>query len=248
MNNLPARNLPWPIRWEGVCEIAKSEGCNLTAYLCSAGVPTIGWGETVGVKLGMRWSQAEADERFCKELTEYAAAVMDMCTFPPNENELSAMVSLAYNIGLGGFKKSSVLRNHNAGKRAATGRSFALWNKVRVDGVLKEARGLTLRRAREAAMYLTPVESADWVETAPVAAMPQAVEPESKLQASPIAQSGAVSIATGALAAASQFSSEAKQVAENLSINPIVIVAIVAIVVGTIAIYQRSKQRAEGWA
>lgn len=246
MSKLPARNLPWPISWDGVVEIASSEGCRLTAYLCSAGVPTIGWGETVGVKLGMRWSQAEADERFCKELTEYADAVRAACKVQPNDNQLAAMVSLAYNIGLGGFKKSSVLRNHNKGDYAAAARSFALWNKARVNGVLTEVRGLTLRRARETAMYLKPFAYEGWFDVEPE--MPQAVEPESKLQASPIAQSGAVSIATGALAAASQFSSEAKQVAENLSINPLMVVAVVAVVIGAVAIYQRYKQRAEGWA
>lgn len=246
MSKLPARNLPWPISWDGVVEIAQSEGCRLNAYLCSAGVPTIGWGETVGVKLGMRWSQAEADERFCKELTEYADAVRAACKIQPNDNQLSAMVSLAYNIGLGGLKKSSVLRNHNKGDQAAAARSFSLWNKARVDGVLTEVRGLTLRRSREAVMYLqrSPVE--DWIEREPD--MPQAVEPESNLAKSPIAQSGAVSVATGALAAASQFSAEAKQIAENMSINPLMVVAVVAIVIGAVAIYQRYKQRAQGWA
>lgn len=246
MNKLPARNLLWPIEWEGVCEIARSEGCKLEAYLCVAGVPTIGWGETVGVKLGMRWSQAEADERFCKELTEYAQTVRSMCSLPPTGAQLSALVSLAYNIGLNGLRKSSVLRNHNKGEHAAAARSFALWNKIRVDGKLVESNGLTLRRAREVALYLKPAPQASWEAEAPE--MPQAVEPESRLEASPIAQSGAVSVATGALAAATQFSAEAKQVAENLSLNPVIIVAVIAIVVGAVAVYQRYKQRNQGWA
>ena len=48
----PNQKLAWPIAWEAVTEIARSEGCKLKAYRCPAGVLTIAWGRTKGVKAG----------------------------------------------------------------------------------------------------------------------------------------------------------------------------------------------------
>jgi hypothetical protein len=82
------------------------------------------------------------------------------------------MVSLAFNIGLGGFRTSSVLRAHKAGNTSAAANAFGLWNKATVDGKLVEMPGLTRRRAAETALYLTP-DAVGHVERA--WAMPQAV-------------------------------------------------------------------------
>ena len=71
-NPLPDPGLSWPIHWDAVQLIARAESCRLRAYRCPAGIPTIGWGETEGVRLGMVWTQEEADRRFCESLTDYA--------------------------------------------------------------------------------------------------------------------------------------------------------------------------------
>lgn len=150
---LPDPALPWPIVWPGVIEIATSEGCTLVPYRDIAGIWTNGWGETLGVVPGEVWTQQQADTRLCQRLTEFTAGVQRVLQRPAGPYQLAALVSLAYNIGLRGFAGSSVLRAHNRGDFAAAARAFALWNKARVGGRLQEVRGLTLRRAREAALY-----------------------------------------------------------------------------------------------
>jgi lysozyme len=235
---LPDRKLPWPIAWDAVVEIAKSEGCRLTAYRDVVGVPTIGWGETRGVKMGDTWTQEQADRRFCDALIEFADGVRNLLTREPSANELGAMVSLAYNIGLGGFERSTVRRMHNAGDFQAAARAFALWNKA--GGQVLP--GLTARRAREAALYLTPD---DGIERLPMA---QEVEPESSLTTSPIAQSGILSVLGGVAAALSAVTQPIKEFASNLGIDPLLVIAGVAIVAGVIVIDQRRKQRDGGWS
>ena len=246
---LPSPTLPWPIPYEAVCEIAKHEGCRLKAYRDIVGVWTCGWGETRGVSMGMVWTQQEADTRFCESLTEFTDGVRRACSNPPSANELGAMVSLAYNIGLGwegrvkprnakdGFRQSTVLRKHNAGDYQSAARAFALWNKAGGQVV----RGLTLRRAKESAMYLTP--DADGFEP-----MPQQVDEESTLSKSPIAQSGVVSIAGGIAAAVSTAVQPIKDIANSLNIEPGLVLAALAVVVGVVVLVQRNKQRSEGWA
>lgn len=250
----PNRDLAWPIAWAGVEEIARSEGCRLRAYRDIAGVWTIGWGETEGVTAGMVWTHAEADRRLLERLEYFARHVWDMLQRPANPHQFAAMVSLAYNIGLAGFARSTVLKAHNRGDAESAARAFALWNKARVNGVRRVVAGLTARRAREAALYLAPApEARPPLDAVPVEAagavmdMP-AAEPESRLAASPIAQSGAVSIATGGLAAASSVSADVRDIAWGFGIDPIMVVAVVAITVGAVVLWQRHKQRRLGWA
>ena len=234
---LPDKNLPWPICWDAVQEIARSEGCRLKAYRCPAGVWTIGWGETDGVQPGDTMSQSEADQRLLQDLTIRSAKVLDLITDPPSENELGAMTSLAYNIGLRAFAKSTVLRQHNAGNPLAAARAFGLWNKSK--GTVLP--GLTARRSRESALYLTDNDGRPMD-------MPQSIDQESNLGASPIAQSGIGSILSGLAAAAAGLSDQIKQVAADLATNPLYVVAAVGVIAGGVVLYQRLKQRQEGWA
>lgn len=254
MQILPNRALPWPIIWAGVVEIARSEGCRLRAYRDIAGVWTCGWGETEGVDASTVWTQDEADRRLCNRLREFSSRVLALCRVETTAHEEAAMVSLAYNIGVAGFARSSVLSAHNRGDHAAAARAFALWNKARVNGVLRPVGGLTARRAREAALYLEkPREMAPQLNAVPddlagAAIDMPAAEPESRLRESPVAQSGVVSMASGALAVASGASSDVRHIAEGMGIQPLLIVGIVALVAGAVVLYWRHRQRREGWA
>jgi lysozyme len=278
---LPDPKLPWPVAMDAVGLIAEYEqgpkgGVALTSYLCPAGVWTCGWGETDGVGPGMRWSKAYSDQRFCDSLTERVHAVRRMVTVHTTDHELGALVSLAYNIGLDGLQRSSVLSAHNRGDKQAAARAFALWNKATIGGVLTVLPGLVSRRAREAALYLTP----DY-DAAPQP-MPQAVQPESSLIRSPIVNSGAVTAGAGVVTAvinaapdpapvvvqpakpdlmakveklgkdAKTTKTAVQQVKEfatdTLGIPGGFVLPAVLIVAGLVAIYWRRKQRAEGWA
>lgn len=253
MNKFPDESLPWPIPMEAVALIANAEGCRLKAYRCPAGVFTIGFGSTEGVRPGMVWTQEQADQRFCDELTSRAMQVMALLKTYASPSQLGALVSLAYNIGVGALAKSSVLRAHNAGDNQAAARAFGLWNKARVNGALVALPGLTARRAAEAALYLKPEPDE------PLQQMPQAVESESKMTASPIAQSGAVTAGAGVVGIVTQAGDQmgvvgtlvqqAKStVVETLGVPADWFLPVVLVAAGGVVIYYRLAQRRSGWA
>lgn len=138
--------------------IEQFEGLRLTAYPDpgTGGVPwTIGFGSTTdeqghAIAPGTTWTHERAEARFRTQLGEFGKGVDRLLgaapTTPPQK---AAMVSLAYNIGLTAFSRSTVLREHLAGDYAAAAAAFAMWN--RAGG--KVMPGLTRRRAEEAALY-----------------------------------------------------------------------------------------------
>lgn len=249
---LPDHALPWPIPMAAVALIAEAEGCRLTAYRCPAGVPTIGWGETDGVQMGDTCTQEQADRWLLEDLQERTRAVQALCTRAPSRNELGALVSLAYNIGVGALSKSTALRQHNAGQHEAAARAIELWDKARVNGVLTTLPGLTARRARERALYLTPDEPrAD--------PMPQAVEAESKMTASPINKGGAIAIGAGVLQGLREMGEKIGDIkapldaarsvlVDTLGVPVELILPLVLIAAGALIIRWRRRQRAEGYA
>lgn len=141
--------------FEGYHTRLKDGSC--AAYLCPARVPTIGYGCTEGVKLGMVWSEDEAETGLRREIAKFEAAVSRLVTVSINQNEFDAMVSLAYNIGAAGFARSTVLKRLNKGNRVGAAQAFEMWNK----GGGRVLPGLVSRRKREAALFLKPVEAPD---------------------------------------------------------------------------------------
>jgi lysozyme len=135
----------------GIELIQSFEQCRLTAYLPTPNdKPTIGWGTTgADVKMGMTWTQGECDQRFAADLGRFAQGVSAALTGETSQPQFDAMVSLAYNIGTGAFKASTLLRLHNAGDFDKAADQFAVWNKQ----AGKVLNGLVRRRAAEAAMY-----------------------------------------------------------------------------------------------
>lgn len=128
------------------------EQLRLKAYMPTPNdVPTIGWGSTgADIKMGMVWTEAQADARFAKDLADFAKAVSDkLGTAPTTQDQFDAMVSLAYNIGKGAFAESTLLRLHKEGNYAGAAAQFGRWNKQK--GV--ELKGLTRRRAAEERIY-----------------------------------------------------------------------------------------------
>lgn len=250
----PNPALPWPIDYDdGVVPIGDDEGCRLKAYRCIAGRWTCGWGETDGVTPSTVWTQEYADQRFCDSLTERANQVRDLCKIEPTSNQLSALVSLSYNIGMAGLASSTVMKCHNRGDFTAASRAFSLWNKFKnpKTGKLEVSSGLTARRARESALYLR----ADIAEHS----MPQAVAAESSLSSSPIAQSGAVTAGAGVVTLVSQAGDQvgtvsstvktAKEFAtDTLGLPAEWFLPLLLVLVGGVIVWQRSKQRGQGWA
>jgi GH24 family phage-related lysozyme (muramidase) len=134
--------------------IKRFEGCELNAYPDpgSGGDPwTVGWGATgAGIKKGVTWTQAQADARLAEDVARFARGVDDMLEdAPTTARQKAAMVSLAYNIGLGNFGSSTLLKMHRTGDHASARKQFARWNKA----AGRVLAGLTIRRAAEAGLY-----------------------------------------------------------------------------------------------
>lgn len=138
----------------GLALIKRSEGLRLEAYPDpgTGGSPwTIGYGCTTNVKPGMIITPGEAERRLHADLARFETGVSAMLTgYPVTSNQFSAMVSLAYNIGLGNFATSSVLKRHKAGKYDAAGDAFLMW--VKAAG--RTLPGLVKRREAERELYL----------------------------------------------------------------------------------------------
>lgn len=148
--------------------IERDEGCVLTAYPdpASGGAPwTIGYGHTgPDVTPGLKITSQTAIALLEKDLDKFAdgvAELLDVDAGKTTDNQFSAMVSLAFNIGLGNFGGNlydrsishgpcSVLRCHNAGQTEQAADAFLLWNKA--SG--RVMPGLVRRRHEERAMYL----------------------------------------------------------------------------------------------
>lgn len=130
--------------------IKRWEGCKLTAYQCSAGVWTIGWGATgPGIRRGVVWTQQQADDRLAADVTRFMDGVVKALKRPATDYQLGAMVSLAYNIGLAAFAGSTLLRLFNAGQIELAAAQFPSWR--RAGG--KVEQGLVNRRADERAVF-----------------------------------------------------------------------------------------------
>lgn len=141
--------------------VPQEEGMSLRAYRDIAGVWTICNGDTKNVTAGMIETEAGCRARLEAQLIAHAAPVM-ACTprlaEPGRDYTRAAAVSLAYNIGVGAYCKSTVDRRFDAGNWTGGCDAFLAWNKARVKGVLRPVKGLTNRRQRERAICLKGVE------------------------------------------------------------------------------------------
>lgn len=128
------------------------ESLRLKTYLDTGKILSIGYGHTgPEVKMGMVISQKEAIEIFDKDISKFQEGVKKLIKSKATttQNQFSAMVSLAFNIGLGAFSRSSVLRFHNLGQYEKAANSFGLW--IKDNG--KVLNGLVKRRKSESLLY-----------------------------------------------------------------------------------------------
>ena len=170
--------MPRQVTQEVVQHVKRFEGCKLTAYPdpgSKNGEPwTIGYGHTsdgfLKVEKGLRITQDVADGALENDLNEIAAAVERLVKVELNDNQFGALVSFTFNVGVGAFSKSTLLKKLNAGEYDAVPGELARWNKN--DG--KVMAGLTNRRAAEAGL---------WAKGAFVASNTVAAAPESPIKA-----------------------------------------------------------------
>lgn len=142
---------------KGMDLIKGFEGFRSRPYLCSAGVPTIGYGSTYyenGDKVSLDdspISEAEAEELFKTTLKKYERSVTNALTVSVFQYEFDALVSLCYNIGCTNFSKSTLVKMLNEGEAPVEiADQFLRWNKA--GG--KVVNGLTTRREAERLFFL----------------------------------------------------------------------------------------------
>lgn len=138
---------------KGVSLIKQFEGCRLNAYKCPAGVWTIGYGHTAGVKAGDSITLEEAENYLRNDLASYENAVLKYDSiYHFNQNQFDALVSFTYNCGAGNLKNLT-----QSGKRtiAQISTKILLYNKS--GGVT--LKGLQRRRNAEKELFDTPINS-----------------------------------------------------------------------------------------
>lgn len=136
--------------------VRTAEGCRLQAYLCPAGIPTIGVGHTKGVKLGDRCSVQQADVWLSQDLEDAAAAVASLVRVPLSQGQFDALTSFVFNLGARRLAESTLLILLNKGDYLGAAAQLPLW--VRSNGqVLK---GLQDRRAAEQTLFLGTAKAA----------------------------------------------------------------------------------------
>lgn len=136
----------------GINLIKKFEGCQLKAYKCAAGVWTIGYGHTAGVKSTNVITEAKAEEYLKKDLEKFEKNVEKYnAKYKWNQNEFDALVSFAFNIG-----SIDKLTADGTRSRDVIAEKILLYNKA--NG--KVLAGLTKRREAERELFLKKVEVA----------------------------------------------------------------------------------------
>jgi lysozyme len=130
-------------------QLMMMEGLRLTAYRDAAGVPTIGYGHTKGVRMGDRISEDWARKLLRQDVAEVERQVKAM-RVASSEGQLDALVSFAFNVGIGRLRRSTLLRLiREGGTKQQIQREFKRW--VYAGG--QRLRGLELRREWEARRF-----------------------------------------------------------------------------------------------
>jgi lysozyme len=153
---------------ECIAAIKRDEGVKQRPYRCPALLWTVGVGHVIdpahiGVKLDERknlpipagWdrtlSMAEVDDILAKDLLRFEQGVLRMCPTGLTQGRFDALVSFAFNVGLGNLQRSTIRQKHNRGDFEGAAEGFLAWTKA--GG--KELPGLVKRRKHEKEMYLS---------------------------------------------------------------------------------------------
>lgn len=136
------------------------EGLRNAAYVDPVGVTTICYGHTKNAVLGQVKTDAECDYLLKEELRHYAEKVDVYVTQDLPSTRLAALASFSYNVGLGAFRRSTLLRKLNAGDVIGACNELLRWDKATVNGKKVVLRGLTNRRAEERALCLMGTSNA----------------------------------------------------------------------------------------
>ena len=224
--------------------IKRWEGVKLKTYRCDANVLTIGVGHTAAMGdpkpvEGMTITAEEADAILARDLAITEAQVQSAVKVDITQRQYDTLISFVFNVGIGAFRNSTLLKKLNAGRYVDVPSELLKWN--RVNG--KVNQGLVNRRKAEADLWRgAPTDKK------PTGSMPQAVDPPRKMTQSKegnaaLLAGGAASI-TAAGDVARQLSETGDNVTSLLSLlrNPTFLV-LVLVIIAAAAIWYWRKQR-----
>lgn len=143
------------INAHGLDKLKQWEGLRKTAYKDSAGVWTIGYGHTAAAGSPrptpkMTITEQKAEEILTSDLTQYEKAVEQSVKVTLTDNQFAALVSFTYNVGIGAFKNSTLLKKLNKGEYDAVPSEMMKW--VKCGG--KQNQGLINRRRAEGYLWM----------------------------------------------------------------------------------------------
>lgn len=144
---------------QGIKLLKSFEGFRSKAYLDSAGVWTIGYGSTFGVKPGDVIDDAAATHLLYKEVEGFEFFLERAVKVPLTSYQWDALICFVYNIGTSAFSKSTLLKLLNAGDYRGAALQFQRWDKIRIrpSGRVVPLKGLTVRRKRERDLFVSGV-------------------------------------------------------------------------------------------
>lgn len=146
----PKKKTSSKVSQKGLDLLKRHEGLRLEAYMPTPNdVPTIGYGHTKGVKMGMKITREQAEQFLIEDLAWVERAIAKYVQVPLNQNQYDALVSFIYNVGAGAFLRSTLLKKLNEGDYKEVPRQLMRWNKQKG----KVLAGLTKRRKEESLLW-----------------------------------------------------------------------------------------------
>lgn len=218
---------------DGLRLIMKFEGFRAKAYRDPVGIWTIGYGHTSRagkphVHAGLVVTRAQARDILRRDVKMFADGVRRLVRVDLTDAQFSALVSFSYNVGLGGFARSSVLKAVNRRDFHAVPRRLAMW--VKAGG--RRLPGLVKRRAAEGAMFIAGSAS-----PARAAAEPEAVHTSSPepVQGKPLRESttGWAAVLSAIAGLCSALGAVFRDIAQQAGGQIALIVAVLVILLAT---------------
>ena len=228
----------------GIAFIKRWEGVRLKAYVCSAGVWTIGVGHTAAMGdpkpvAGMKITDAEAEQILRRDLAITEAQVETAVKVSLSQRQFDTLVSFVFNVGIGAFRKSTLLKRLNQGDYKSVPSELMKW--TRAGG--KVVQGLVNRRKAEADMWRgAPTDQV------PDGDMPQAVDQPRKMRQSKEGNAALLAGGAASLTAASDVAKQLQETGDNITSildllkNPHFLVLLVVIVAAGAIWYWRKRR------
>ncbi len=159
----PIKPQPKPIPKVAINLIKEFEGFKDYAYIDTDGTPVIGYGLSriggIPVQIGDRISTTQADAALNTHIREIHRELKPIIKVDLNDHQLSALTSIAFNVGVESIKNSTLVQKINAQDYAGAADEFLRWDKANLQGALVQMPGLTRRRSAERQLFLSGSQS-----------------------------------------------------------------------------------------